>query len=276
MTGNNTEDGVADLVAETVETLRPFGLTEYEAKCFVALSRIGVGTAKEVSEVSEVPRARVYDCMETLADHSLVDVQNASPRRFRAADTDEVIRVLDRQRTRRIDRLEDHLRRLEPPGGTDDDGDIWMTEGDEEVAERAEGLIRDAENELLIAIAAEGLLTDDVQVALLEAAERGVSITVGSPSEEIRAELRELLPGATVLETWTWWESHPIQPGAVSAIVMPDGRSLLVSADTKTSLPGVREHRALWTDSETAPLVGMMRPLLENAITDGSGSNVPA
>jgi hypothetical protein len=214
--------------------------------------------------------------METLAEHGLVDVQNASPRRFRAADTGEVIRVLDRRCTRRVERLEDHLRRLEPPGGSEDDGDVWVTEGDEEVAERAETLIDAAEDELLLAVAVEGLLTDDVRRALTDAADRGVSITAGSPSEEIRAELRDLLPAATVLETWTWWESHPIQPGAISAIVMVDGHSLLVSADIETRLPGVRKHRALWTDSETAPLVGMMRPLLENAITSGPGPNAPA
>jgi len=276
MTGDNPGDGAAGLVAETVDTLRPFGFTEYEARCFVALARIESGTAKEVSDVSEVPRARVYDCMETLADHGLVDIQNASPRRFRAADTDEVIRVLDRRCTRWIERLEDHLRRLEPPGGSDDDGDVWVTEGDEEVAERAEALISAAEDELLLAAAVGGLLTDDVRRTLADAADRGVSITAGSPSGEIRVELRDLLPDAAVLETWTWWESHPIQPGAISAIVMVDGRSLLVSADVETALPGVRKHRALWTDSEKAPLVGMMRPLLENAITSGPGPNAPA
>jgi len=276
MAGTRSGDDAADLVAETVDTLRPFGLTEYEAKCFVALARIESGTAKEVSEVSEVPRARVYDCMEALAEHGLVDIQNASPRRFRAVGTDEAIRVLDRRCSRRIERLEEHLRRLEPPGETDEDGDVWVTEGDDEVAERAEGLIAAAEDELLLAVAVDGLLTDDIRRALSAAARRGVSITVGSPSGEIRAELRDLLPEATVLETWTWWESHPIRPGAISAIVMADGHSLLVSADIETTLPGVRKHRALWTDSETAPLVGMMRPLLENAITSGPGPNAPA
>jgi sugar-specific transcriptional regulator TrmB len=276
MMGDDSTTDAGDLVGETVDALRPFGLTEYESKCFVALSRIGVGTAKEISEVSEVPRARVYDCMEALAEHGLVDVQNATPRQFRAAGTDEVIRVLDRRCTRRIERLERHLQRLEPPGGADQDGDVWVTEGDEEVAERVEGLIREAEEELLLAVAVDGLLTDDVRRALIEADDRGVSITAGSPSEEIRAELRDLLQGETVLETWTWWESHPIQPGAISSIVMADGRSILVSADIETSLPGVRKHRALWTDSERAPLVGMMRPLLENAITDGRAQSAPA
>lgn len=276
MTGNRSGDDDTNLVAEAVDTLQPFGFTEYEAKCFVALARIESGTAKEVSEVSEVPRARVYDCMETLAEHGLVDVQNASPRRFRAAGTDEAIRVLDRRCSRRIERLEDHLTRLEPPGESDEDGGVWVIEGDDEVAERAEALIESAGDELLLAVAVDGLLTDGVRAALRGAADRGVSITAGSPSEEIRAELGELLPGATILETWTWWESHPINPGAISAIVMTDGRSLLVSTDIETTLPGVRKHRALWTDSASAPLVGMMRPLLENAITSGPGPNAPA
>jgi len=269
MTGNRSGDGGDDLVADAVETLQSFGFTAYEAKCFVALARIETGTAKDVSDVSEVPRARVYDCMETLAERGLVDIQNASPRRFRAASIDEVVHVIERRYTRRLDTLEEHLHRLEPPGGAEEDGNVWITEGDDEVAERAEGLIGTAEDELLLAVAVEGLLTDPVRDALADVADRGVDITVGSPSEEIRAELRDLLPGATVLETWTWWESHPIQPGAISAIVMVDGQSLLVSADVETALPGVRQHRALWTDSEKAPLVGMMRPLLRNAITTG-------
>jgi len=275
MTGNNTQEA-DDLVAETVETFQSFGFTEYEAKCFVALARIGAGTAKEVSDVSGVPRARVYDCMDGLEDRGIVDVGNSSPRRFRAADIEEVVDILRRGYDRRLGSLEEYLGRLESPSETDDDGSVWMTEGDEEVSERAEGLIRSAEGELLLAVAVEGLLTEDVREALTDAAERGVTITAGSPSEEIRAELRDLLPGATVLETWTWWESHPINPGAISAIVMADGRSLLVSADVETTLPGVRKHRALWTDSGTAPLVGMMRPLLENAITSGPGPETPA
>jgi len=222
-----------------------------------------------VSYASEVPRARVYDSMEELEDRGIVDVGNTSPRRFRAADVGEVVDILRRSYGRRLDCFEDHLQRLEPPDDADDDGSVWMTEGDDEVSERAEGLIRSAEDELLLAVAVQGLLTEDVRGALVDAAKHGVAITAGSPSGEIRSTLGELLPEADVRETWTWWESHPIQPGAISAIVMVDGRSLLVSADVETALPGVRKHRALWTNSETAPLVGMMRPLLENAITGG-------
>ncbi|MFC7173527.1 TrmB family transcriptional regulator [Haloplanus litoreus] len=85
MTQHTSSDaGVDSLVEEAVRTLRTFELTEYEAKCFVALTRLREGTAKEVSEVADVPRARIYDSMDALQDRGLVSVQESKPRRFRA------------------------------------------------------------------------------------------------------------------------------------------------------------------------------------------------
>ncbi|PSP81902.1 TrmB family transcriptional regulator [Halobacteriales archaeon QS_1_68_17] len=272
MTGDDTRterNHTEEAVGEAVETLQAFELTSYEAKCFVALTRIGQGTAKEVSEVADVPRARVYDCAETLQDRGLVDVQESKPRRFRAVDPSEAVAVLERDCRRRLDSLEELLPRLEAPAAAADDGTVWVMEGTDEVSERARRLVAGAESELLLALPVEELLTEELLSAAAAAADRGVSVTVGSPAEEIRERVREAVPSAAVHETWTWWESYPIQPGEISAIVMADGSSLLVSADVAGSLPGVYTHRAVWTDSDEAPIVGMMRPLLEQGLTAG-------
>ena len=53
-------------VEEAVDVLRKLGLKEYEARCFVGLSRLSTGTAKRLSEVTEVPRTRVYDAIRVL------------------------------------------------------------------------------------------------------------------------------------------------------------------------------------------------------------------
>ncbi|MFB6201966.1 MAG: TrmB family transcriptional regulator [Halorhabdus sp.] len=264
--GNATGDRETSIVEESVELIRTFDFTEYEAKCFVGLTRIGQGTAKDVSEVADVPRARVYDCMDSLQERGLVDVQQGTPREFRAADPDEAISLLDRRVTEILDRLDTLLGRLQAPEAEEAAGDVWVMEGDAEVSERMDGLLEAAEEEVLLAVAVEDLLTADLLAALQAAADRGVDIVIGSPAEPIRERLATDVPDATVLETWTWWDSHPIQPGAVSAILMVDGERLLVSADIQTSLPGVRKHRAVWTDGDSAPLVGMMRPLLADAI----------
>lgn len=272
MTGEPSGSAAEDrsVVEEVVELLETLDFTEYEARCFVGLERIRQGTAKEVSEVADVPRARVYDCMDGLKDRGLVDVQQGTPREFRAVDPDEAVSMLDRQLSTVLDRIGTLLPRLQSPAAEgDEDGDVWVMEGDAEVSERMEGLLDDATDEVLLAIAVEELLTDELLTALRAASDRGVDIVIGSPAEAVRERLRTALPEARVQETWTWWESHPIQPGAVSAILMVDGAQLLVSADIQTSLPGVRKHRAVWTDGNTAPLVGMMRPLLADAIQRG-------
>lgn len=264
-----TDDDESSIVEEAVELLETFDFTEYEARCFVGLQRIRQGTAKDVSEVADVPRARVYDCMDGLQEFGLVDVQQGTPREFRAVDPEAAISLLDREVTEILDRLETLLPRFQPPEAEQAAGDVWVMEGDAEVSERMVGLIEEAEEEVLLAAAVEGLLTEEVLDALAAAAERGVEIVIGSPAEPIREVFRSEIPDAVVLETWTWWDSHPIQPGAVSAILMVDGQRLLVSADIQTSLPGVRKHRAVWTDGDSAPLVGMMRPLLSDAIQRG-------
>jgi sugar-specific transcriptional regulator TrmB len=67
-----------------IEALEQLGLTEYEARCFVALTRLPHGTAKEVGKVADIPRSRVYETMDRLQDRGLVDIQKGDPRRFRA------------------------------------------------------------------------------------------------------------------------------------------------------------------------------------------------
>jgi sugar-specific transcriptional regulator TrmB len=259
-------------VEEAVELLVDFGFTEYEAKCFVALVRVDSGTAKEVSEVADIPRARVYDSMESLGERGVVDVQASSPRRFRAAPVEDAIDSLERRFTDRLDRLESVLGRLGPPEGRDSEGDVWVMEGEEAVGDRMVALLEGATEEALLAVADEELLTEDLLAALEAALDRGVAVTAGSPGEAVRETLSTAVPDATVVETWTWWEEYPIQSGAVSGVLMVDGDALLTSTDAPTDLPGVRTHRAVWTDSEAAPLVGVLRPLLAEAIVGPEGA----
>ena len=51
---------------EAVESLSELGMKEYEAKSFVALSRLPKATAKQINELSDVPRTRVYDAVSAL------------------------------------------------------------------------------------------------------------------------------------------------------------------------------------------------------------------
>jgi HTH-type transcriptional regulator, sugar sensing transcriptional regulator len=57
---------------ELLQTLQSFGLTQYEAKAFMALVSTGSASAYQISKVSGIPRARIYDILESLIDRGLV------------------------------------------------------------------------------------------------------------------------------------------------------------------------------------------------------------
>ena len=119
-------NGDADFVAETTSVLESLGLTEYEARCFVALTRIGQGTAREIAEVADVPRPRVYDSVEALQGRGLADVQDAQPRRFRAPDPHDAVETIRREYGRRLDRLDGLLPRLQSPPAREDRAGVWV------------------------------------------------------------------------------------------------------------------------------------------------------
>jgi sugar-specific transcriptional regulator TrmB len=93
-------------VTEAVEVLQQLGLKEYEARCFVGLSRLSTGTAKQLSEMTDVPRTRVYDAVRILEAQGLVEIQHSSPQKFRAVSMSEATETLRGQYESRVDRLQ--------------------------------------------------------------------------------------------------------------------------------------------------------------------------
>lgn len=51
--------------------------------------QLSTGTAKEISEISEVPRRRVYDAIRVLKAQGLVEVQHSNPQQYRAVSVEE-------------------------------------------------------------------------------------------------------------------------------------------------------------------------------------------
>lgn len=66
--------------------LKSFGLTEYEAKVYLALLDRAELTAEEISSLSEVPLPRVYDVLESLEEKGFVKIISGRPRRFEAVE----------------------------------------------------------------------------------------------------------------------------------------------------------------------------------------------
>ena len=73
-----------------VEKLKRVGLTEYEAKAYLALVGAHLSTATQVSDKSDIPRTRIYATLESLAQKGWVRVMSGVPLLFKATDPNAV------------------------------------------------------------------------------------------------------------------------------------------------------------------------------------------
>ena len=71
--------------------LKDFGLNSYESKLWVALLSRGVSTAGELSDISNVPRSRAYDVLESLEKKGFIIVKVGKPIKYLAVTPAEVV-----------------------------------------------------------------------------------------------------------------------------------------------------------------------------------------
>lgn len=74
--------------------LEELGLSSYQAKALLALMKHGEAKASEISELSGVPRAKVYSVLDQLADMGHVDKIPGRPVRYRAKSPDKIVERL--------------------------------------------------------------------------------------------------------------------------------------------------------------------------------------
>jgi sugar-specific transcriptional regulator TrmB len=193
--------GDAEGEAAAVEALERLGLSNYEARVFVALQALGVGTAREVHEVAGVPRSQVYGAADALVERGLVERQQSTPKRYRPVALDaareRLTARLERERERAFEYL-DTLAREERPAESRED--VWSLHGREAVTERVVELVGRASERLLFGAASADLVTPELVEAVRARAAAGVDVTVVSADPAVRAAFSapvRVCPGPT-------------------------------------------------------------------------------
>ncbi|WP_311171680.1 TrmB family transcriptional regulator [Halobellus ordinarius] len=251
-----TTDPTRDPQSAAVEQLEQFGLSSYAARTFVALAGLGIGTARDVSRVSDVPRTRVYDAVNELRDRGLVDVQQSSPKPFWAISAESAGRTFEHELQHRTDLLRTALAELEPVEKQNEQRGVWTVDGQTAVTERVLEFFGSAEEEIIY-MTVEDLLTDDLIEALSDAAERDVSIKLGGVSADVQERIQDEIPGAMMFESLWVWSDTP-----AGRLMMIDGQKTLVSAlvnGVEANPTDPRSETAIWGEGEKNSLVVVLK-----------------
>ncbi|MCS7130573.1 MAG: TrmB family transcriptional regulator [Archaeoglobaceae archaeon] len=94
-----------------VEVLKSFGLSDYEARALATLLSKGALNAREISELSGIPRTSVYDVMNNLKTKGLVE-EFGKPIKFKALSKDELISNFTRKTAENLELLREELSKL--------------------------------------------------------------------------------------------------------------------------------------------------------------------
>ncbi|HJO14546.1 MAG TPA: helix-turn-helix domain-containing protein [Candidatus Pacearchaeota archaeon] len=211
-----------------------FDLNLYEVKVWTALLSRGVSTAGELSNISDVPRSRTYDILETLEKKGFIVMKLGKPIKFIALKPSEVIErvkknlVVDAQeKSKRLDKLkkEDILEEL---SGLFNEGVKFVepadlsgsVKGRQNVYNHLDMMIRDAQSTITIVTTANGLnrKLEALMPVLERAKKRGVTIRIATQiTEENKSVAKQLSKVAEI--------KHAPKMRARFAIV--DGNQLL-------------------------------------------------
>lgn len=174
-----------------------FDLNLYEAKVWTALLSRGVSTAGELSNISDVPRSRTYDILESLEKKGFIVMKIGKPIKFVALKPDEVVErvkknlvVNAQEKSKRLESLkgdevlselsnlfENGVKFVEP---SDLSGSL---RGRQNMHNHLDMMIRGAEKSIVITTTEEGLnrKIEALYNSLEKAKRRGANIKIAAP-----------------------------------------------------------------------------------------------
>ena len=195
-----------------------FDLNLYEVKVWASLLSRGVSTAGELSNISDVPRSRTYDILESLEKKGFIVMKLGKPIKFVALKPEEVIERVKKNlirdavdKSKRLEKLkeEDVLKEL---NGLFADGVKFVEPSDlsgslkgrQNVYNHLDMLIREAEKTITVVTTASGInrKLEALMPSLDKAKKRGVKIRIAAPIDESNRKIaKELSRVAEVRDT---------------------------------------------------------------------------
>ncbi|WP_227378404.1 TrmB family transcriptional regulator [Haladaptatus halobius] len=258
---------------QSIELLQQLGLKEYEARCFVALARLPKGTAKDISETSEVPRTRVYDAIRVLETKGLVEIQHSNPQQFRAVPIEEAAETLRQEYESRTDTLVETIADLEQGQTTSDEEishEVWALSGVTSVANRTQQLIDAADKEIVLIIGHEDVITDELVAHLQAALDSGLNVLVGTATKQLHTKITETLPEAEVfVSELEWLHSSPLDlddETTISRLLLVDQNTILVSSIHETETGGIDTEKAVFGRGFDNGIVVIARRLMATGL----------
>lgn len=170
-----------------INDLKEFGLSEYEAKAYLALTLHGPLTASGVSEHSKIPQSKVYGILKSLSEKFLTESWNGKPIKFKAIEPSIALKKVLEKKKMAIEYLKEKSEmisdQLKPIKGfaTESFG-IWASSGKLACMEKAAEMLERAKK-FGFTITSRFSRYPPLDAAFISALKRGIKIRMLGTSE---------------------------------------------------------------------------------------------
>ncbi|MDA8597191.1 hypothetical protein N9L26_02535 [Candidatus Pacebacteria bacterium] len=134
---------------KSVEYLQSVGFGVYESQMLDVLLRIESPTAKDIAQISLVPKNKVYELLEKLHKDGVIEVLPTKPKRFRLLDLEKSILQLKRKQESKHDDAFSHIQQILKSKKSEPDleKEVWVTEGEKAMLTRIQKVLKSTQKE---------------------------------------------------------------------------------------------------------------------------------
>ncbi len=97
---------------DRIEKLQEYGLTEYEARTYLALLDLGIASARDVANLSRVPRTKIYSVLDDLHQKQLVEIIPERPKKYGVVSFELYLRNFEREYHAKLKKIEEDKKLL--------------------------------------------------------------------------------------------------------------------------------------------------------------------
>jgi sugar-specific transcriptional regulator TrmB len=246
---------------ETLDKLEDIGLNMYERKIYAALLGRGVSTAGELSEMTNVPRSRAYDVLESLAEKGFVVIKSSKPMEYVSIPPNEAIENIKKQHQKELEEKLDRLEGFKDSSAVQEleelyDQGVELVEpsemsgslkGSHQINQHLGTMFQEASESIKIATTQKGLedLAENHSDLLQEAKDNGVNVKILADVSESNMEAYESLRNVA--------EVRHLDEEVADEFDIPNGRFAIVDDNLTMSMTHDEVHKtqdtAFWTRS---------------------------
>ena len=248
------------MTAEIVPGLRSIGMNEYEANVYSTLVGLQKATARDIHEVSGVPRGRIYEILNDLARRGFIAVEEGSPTSYHVLDIDVVFDRLKEDYVRTLDETREVLKSLSVKPHISPDS-FFILRSDWAIENHISSLFRRVKKSMVILCYDPEFLRK--HYAAIKPLERKIDLYVVVRERDGYTDIKLPIYEArgTVLELL---ESSPMNEAAIGlrkdeCAILVDGRDFFVIATA-----GSRRHAVIGSDM---PIIGYMQKTIVERIS---------